>query len=134
MYVWFYVDDIIIAANTSIEIQEVKTEMQNLFKRKELGKVKFFLKMEMDHDLHCSKLMIRQTRYIDDVVSRLNQQDAKAVDNPFESVMKLSKMQPSTAYDDNNGMKSKPNRSLLGCMLYITTCTRSNIAYVVTQM
>ena len=86
------------------------------------------------HDLHCSKIMIQQTRYKDGVLSRYNQQDAKAVDNPFESVMNLSKMQSSTTYDEKNEMKSKPSRSLLECMLYITTCTLPDIAYVVTQM
>ncbi|OWY90505.1 polyprotein [Phytophthora megakarya] len=31
-------------------------------------------------------------------------------------------------------MRSKPYRSLIGCLLYITTCTRPDVAYVVTQL
>ena len=58
---------------------------------KELGKVKFVLGMEMDHDGNVSTLTIRQTRYIDDVVSRCNQEDAKAVVNPCDSGLKLQR-------------------------------------------
>jgi hypothetical protein len=31
-------------------------------------------------------------------------------------------------------MRSKPYRSLIGCLLYITTCTHPDIAFVVTQL
>ena len=88
--------------------------------------------MEIDHVLHCSTLIIRQVRYTDDVVSRFNKQAAKVVINLCESGVKLSKMQSSTM--DRNEMMSKRNRSLIGYLLYITTCTRPNITYVVTQL
>ncbi|OWZ06003.1 polyprotein [Phytophthora megakarya] len=31
-------------------------------------------------------------------------------------------------------MKEKPYRALVGCLLYITTCTRPDVAYIVTQL
>ncbi|KAL7993989.1 hypothetical protein Plhal703r1_c58g0163321 [Plasmopara halstedii] len=31
-------------------------------------------------------------------------------------------------------MRSRPYRSLIGCLLYISTCTRPDIAYIVTQL
>ncbi|OWY96873.1 polyprotein [Phytophthora megakarya] len=31
-------------------------------------------------------------------------------------------------------MRSKQYRSLIGCLFYITTCTRPDVAYVVTQL
>jgi hypothetical protein len=101
---------------------------------KELGEVKFILGMEVDHDHTASPLLIRQTRYIDDVVNRFNQQDAKAVVNPCESGMKLTKMQSPTTNAEREDMRSKPYRSLIGCLLYITTCTRPDVAYIVTQL
>lgn len=70
VYVCLYVDDMKIAAKTSSEIQEVNTARKRFFRMKELGKAKFILGMEIDHDRNGSTLMIRQTRYIDDVVSR----------------------------------------------------------------
>ncbi|CAI5737486.1 unnamed protein product [Peronospora farinosa] len=97
VYVCLYVDDMIIAAKTSREIQEVKTALKHSFKMKELGKVKLILGMEINNDRNASTLRIRQTRYIDDVVCRFNQDEVKAVVNPCESGLKLSKMQsPAT--------------------------------------
>ena len=72
VYVCLYVDDMIIAAKTSREIEEFKTALKGSFRMKELGKARFILGMEIYHDHNYSKLMIRQTRYIDDVVSRFN--------------------------------------------------------------
>uniref|UniRef100_H3H572 Polyprotein n=2 Tax=Phytophthora ramorum TaxID=164328 RepID=H3H572_PHYRM len=134
VYVCLYVDDMIIAAKTNKEIDEVKMALKSAFKMKELGEVKFILGMEIDHDRTASTLMIKQTRYIDDVTSRFNQQDAKAVVNPCESGMKLTKMQSPTTNAEREDMRNKPYRSLIGCLLYITTCTRPDVAYIVTQL
>ena len=134
VYVCLYVDDMIIAAKTIREIQKVRTSLKASFRIKEIGKAKFILGMEIDHDRNGSTLVIRQTRYIDDVVSRFNQEDAKAVDNPCESGLKLSKIQSPTTDVERAEMQSKPYRSLIGCLLYITTCTRPDVAYVITQL
>ena len=79
VYVCLYVDDMSIAAKTSVEIQEVKKALKNAFRMKELGAAKFILGMEIKHDINTGALMKRQTRYIDDVVKRFNQQNAKMV-------------------------------------------------------
>ncbi|OWZ16189.1 polyprotein [Phytophthora megakarya] len=91
MYICLYVDDMIIAAKTSGEIQEVKAALKSAFKMKEPGKAKFILGIEIDHDHSAKTLRIKQTRYIDDVVARFNQQEAKMVVNPCEAGMKLTK-------------------------------------------
>ncbi|KAE8974324.1 hypothetical protein PR002_g25946 [Phytophthora rubi] len=134
VYVCLYVDDMIIAAKTTEEINEVKMALKSAFKMKELGETKFIFGMEIDHDRMAGTLMIKQTRYIDDVTNRFNQQDAKEVVNPCESGMKLTKMQSPTTNAERQAMKTKPYRSLIGCLLYITTCTRPDVVYIVTQL
>ncbi|KAE9311163.1 hypothetical protein PF008_g20274 [Phytophthora fragariae] len=124
----------IIAAKTSGEIREVKNALKNAFKMKDLGAATFILGMEIDHDTDAGTLMTKQTRYIDDVVERFGQQSAKPVDNPCASGMKLSKTQSPGTVEDRAEMQSRPYRSLIGCLLYITTCTRPDIAYLVTQL
>ena len=76
---------------------------------------------------------MRLCSFIDDVVSHFNQEDAKAVVNPCESGFKLSKMQSPTTDVERAEMQSKPYRSLIGCLLYITTCTRPDVMYGITQ-
>uniref|UniRef100_H3H4S2 Reverse transcriptase Ty1/copia-type domain-containing protein n=1 Tax=Phytophthora ramorum TaxID=164328 RepID=H3H4S2_PHYRM len=109
--VCLYVDDMIIAAKTKKEIYEVKVAFKSAFKMKELGEVKFILGMDIDHDRIVGKLMINQTRYIDDVMNRLYQQDAKAVVNPSESGMKLMKVQPPTTNTEREDMRTKSYRN-----------------------
>ncbi|KAE9212782.1 hypothetical protein PF004_g15533 [Phytophthora fragariae] len=134
VYVCLYVDDMIIAAKTSEEINEVKMALKSAFKMKELGEAKFILGMEIDHDRTTGTLMVKQTRYVDDVVNRFNQQDAKAVVNPCETGMKLSKTQSPATDAEREDMRGKPYKSLIGSLLYITTCTRPDVAYIVTQL
>lgn len=134
IYVCLYVDDMIIAAKTSEEIRDVKDALKSAFKMKELGPAKFNLGMEIDHDTTAGALMIKQKRYIDDVVERFGQENAKPVDNPCAAGVKLSKSQSPGTETERNAMRSKPYHSLIGCLLYITTCTRPDIAFVVTQL
>ncbi|GMF12666.1 unnamed protein product [Phytophthora lilii] len=117
VYVCLYVNDMIIAAKTNKEIDEVKMALKSAFKMKELGEAKFILGMEINHDRTTGTLMIKQTRYIDDVANRFNQQDAKAVVNPCESGMKLTKFQSPTTNAEREEMRTKPYRSLIGCLL-----------------
>ncbi|KAE8954917.1 hypothetical protein PR001_g32304, partial [Phytophthora rubi] len=128
IYVCLYVDDMIIAAKTSEDIREVKDALKNALKMKELGPAKFIVGMEIDHDMTAGTLKIKQTRYIDDVVERFGQENAKPVDNPCAAGLKLSKTQSPGTDAEQNAMRSKPYRSLIGCLLYITTCTRPDIA------
>ncbi|KAG2773013.1 Copia protein [Phytophthora cactorum] len=134
VYVCLYVDDMVIAAKNTTEINEVKTALKSAFKMKELGEAKFILGMEIDHNRTAGSLMIKQTRYVDDVVKRFNQEHSKTVVNPCETGMKLSKLQSPATNAERDDMRSKPYRSLIGCLLYITTCTRPDVAYIVTQL
>uniref|UniRef100_A0AAV1UQA7 Reverse transcriptase Ty1/copia-type domain-containing protein n=1 Tax=Peronospora matthiolae TaxID=2874970 RepID=A0AAV1UQA7_9STRA len=101
---------------------------------KELGPAKFILGMEIDHDMTAGTLMIKQTRYIDDVANRFGQENARTVDNPCATGLKLPKSQSPASDAERSKMQSRPYRSLIGCLVYITTCTRPDIAFVVTQL
>ncbi|KAG3094049.1 hypothetical protein PI124_g13926 [Phytophthora idaei] len=127
VYECLYVDDIIIDARTSGEIREVMEELKNDFKIKEMRAAKFILGMEIGLDRTARTLLIKQTRYIDDVVERFGQQHAK-IDNPCASGLKLSILQSPGTSAERDEIRSRLYRSLIGCLLYITTCTRPDIA------
>ncbi|KAG2788014.1 hypothetical protein PC129_g20739 [Phytophthora cactorum] len=48
--------------------------------------------------------------------------------------MQLSKSMSPTTAEERAEMQARPYRSLIGCLMYITTCTGPDIAYVVTQL
>ena len=82
VYVGLNVDDMIIGARTSKKINQVKEVLKKAFKIKERGKAEFILGIEINHNRSSRTLMIKETRYIDDVVKQFGQNDAKNVDNP----------------------------------------------------
>ena len=127
-------DDRIIGARTSKEVNQVKEALQKAFKTKELGKAEFVLSMEIKQNRSAKTIMIKQTCYIDDVVKKFVQKDDKSVDNPCAVKMKLSSAQSHTTEEGRSTMRLKPYGSLIGCLLYITTCNRLDITYVVTQL
>ena len=90
--------------------------------------------MEINHDRSVRTLMIKPTRYIDDVIKKFSQKDAKSVDNAFAVGMQLSSAQSPTTEEGRSAKRLKPYRSLIGCLLHITTCNRPDIAYVVTLL
>ena len=90
--------------------------------------------MEVEHDSRAGILTIKQTRYIDDVVQRFNEQGAMAVMNPREAGLKITKMQSPTTSAEQSDMGTRPYRSLIGCLLHIMTYTRPDVASIVTQL
>lgn len=95
----------------------MKDALKNSFKMKELGPATFILGMEIDHDEAAGTLMIKQTRYIDDMAERFGQQNATLVSNPCASRMKLTNMQSPGTVKERVQMQSRPYRSFIGCLL-----------------
>ncbi|OWZ04219.1 Integrase, catalytic core protein [Phytophthora megakarya] len=85
VYICLYVEDMIIAAKTTEEIQEVKPPPKSAFKM-----------------MSWARLMTHQ-------------QDAKMVVNPCEERMKLTKTQSPKTGSEISMMQAKPYRALIGC-------------------
>ncbi|POM81605.1 Rve domain containing hypothetical protein [Phytophthora palmivora] len=105
-----YLED---GAKTSEEFQVVKPALKRVFKMKMLDEVKFVLGMEIDHDYTSKTITIKQTRYIDDVVERFNQKDAKMVLSPCDLGLKLTTIQSPTTQTERMKMQVLWTRALL---------------------
>ena len=134
VYVCLYVDDMLIAAKQSTTIEAVKKALASHFKIKDLGAAKFILGMEVAYKTSQKTLHLTQSQYIRDVIDRFNQGNARGVDNPCDVAIKLSKEHGPKNADEATIMKAKPFRSLMGCLLYIATCTRPDIAFAVCRL
>ncbi|OWZ17021.1 polyprotein [Phytophthora megakarya] len=106
----------------SEEIQEVKATLKSAFKLKQLGEGKFILGMEIDHDHSAKTLMIKHTRCIDDVMLQPTRKD------------EADKNQQPKTDSEISVVQAKPYRALIGCLLYIKTCSTPDVAYIVTQL
>lgn len=134
IYVCLYVDDMLIGAKQPSDIRGVKDAMQAFFRIKQLGAAKFILGMEILYDPSAKTLHVKQAHYIRELIERFNQVDAKSVDNPSEVGLKLSKEHAPTTLDEIAEMRNTPFRSLIGCLLYVASCTRPDNAYAVCRL
>ncbi|KAF1336396.1 Integrase catalytic core protein, partial [Globisporangium splendens] len=134
VFVCLYVDDMLIAAKDKSDIERVKDNIRERFSIKDLGHARYILGMEIVNDTNKKKLTIKQSQYITDVAKRFNQSNSKPTENPCDASMKLSSADCSKTDEEKRAMASKPYRSLLGCLLYISTCTRPDISYAVCHL
>uniref|UniRef100_A0A1S4DLR9 Uncharacterized mitochondrial protein AtMg00810-like n=1 Tax=Nicotiana tabacum TaxID=4097 RepID=A0A1S4DLR9_TOBAC len=127
-----YVDDMLLTGPDLTLINEVKAQLQQTFKMKDLGELKYFLGIEFAR----SHQGMHQRKYTLELISELGLGVAKPAATPIEANVKLT----NKKYDENIGVlegttdeiltdPSKYQR-LLKKLLYLTI-TRPDIAYSV---
>jgi hypothetical protein len=95
-----YVDDMLIAAKSKIDIANLKALLSSEFEMKDLGAAKKILGMEITRDRKFGLLFFSQHGYIQKVLHRFNMHDSKPVSTLIAPHFKLSSSQsPSTDSD-----------------------------------
>jgi hypothetical protein len=120
-----YVDDIILAGDSLDEFARIKKVMDEEFKIKDLGKLKYFLGIEVAHSK--SGISICQRKYCLNLLKDTGLLGSKPISTPLDTSVKLYQ-DNSAAYEDIQGY-----RRLVGKLLYLTT-TRPDIAFVTQQL
>ena len=120
-----YVDDVIIASNNQGAIADLKSELNKLFKLKDLGDVKYFLGLEIAKS--STGICVSQRKYVLDLLSDFGYLGCKAASTPMEANVKLS-MDEGVDLPDVSLY-----RRLLGKLLYLTL-TRPDISYAVGRL
>ena len=120
-----YVDDVIIASDSSTEVSSFISLLNDRFKLKDLGQLKFFLGLEIAR----SELGISvcQRKYALEVLEDAGLLASKPVHFPMESNLQLSK--------DTGDPLADPTiyRRLVGRLLYLTI-TRPDISFAVQML
>ena len=123
-----WVDDIIIAANSFKSVDRIKALLKGKFKMKDLGPVKYFLGIEFSHE---EGIKIRQSRYISKILEKEGMSQCKPRTTPCEA-------NPSSFNEKNDKdratLTSRKYRELVGSLIYLMTCTRPDISWVVTKL
>ncbi|KAF1317226.1 putative polyprotein, partial [Globisporangium splendens] len=131
VYLCLYVDDMLIAARDPATVEKIKLQLQEHFQLKELGAAKYVLGMEISQNQASRTTTVKQTQYIRDITERFNQESAKAVENPCIASAKTSMQDCPNNEKERGMMRNKPYRSLIGCLLYVSICTRPDISFAV---
>jgi len=122
LIVCVYVDDLIYTGNHELLFQEFKAMMMNEFAMTDLGKMRYFLGIEVLQS--CDGIFIGQKKYIKDVLTKFNMLDCNLVENPIVPGTKLLKTDKGAEVD------STIFKQLVGSLMYLNA-TRPDIAYSV---
>ncbi|PNX94499.1 retrovirus-related Pol polyprotein from transposon TNT 1-94, partial [Trifolium pratense] len=125
-YVLIYVDDILITGSAPHLIQDVIHKLNIQFALKQLGEVDYFLGIEVHH-MPSGGLLLNQSKYIRDLLSRTNMDNCKPIGSPMVSTCRLSKFGTDAMTDPSL------YRSTVGALQY-ATLTRPDIAFSVNKV
>ena len=122
IYLIVYVDDIVIIGTDQDGIQKLKQHLFSHFQTKDLGKLKYFLGIEVAQSN--SGVVICQRKYTLDILTDIGMLDCKPVEIPMDPNVKLVPSQGELLRDPGR------YRRLVGKLNYLTI-TRLDISFPV---
>jgi hypothetical protein len=117
-----YVDDIIFGSNEESMSQKFASDMQQEFEMSLLGKLTFFLGLQVQQAK--DGIFLSQTKYLKQILKKYGMEDCKPVSTPMITGCNLS------ANDDSPTINQPEYRSMIGSLLYLTG-TRPDIMHAV---
>lgn len=126
MVMMVYVYDILLMSNKDETLSLAKEVMSSRFKMKDLGIVKWFLGIRIDHTKEGT--LLTQAAYVMEVLERFNMLDCKIRNVPLSCGNVRKKLAHPPEEDTPRPCQY---RELVGFFLYLSVCTRPDIAYAV---
>ncbi|XP_057463867.1 uncharacterized mitochondrial protein AtMg00810-like [Actinidia eriantha] len=117
-----YVDDVLLASDSILEIERLKTFLDEKFTIKDLGQLKYFLGLEVARSK--TGISLCQRKYTLDILEDTSLTGSKPAAFPMESTLKLS-ANDTNLYEDSSGYQKLISRLL--CL----TITMPDLAYSV---
>jgi histone deacetylase 1/2 len=127
IYIFIYVDDIIIVSSSSSATDSLLQQLRHEFAVKDLGRLNYFLGIEVHHN--SSGLVLLQRKYIRDLLLRTNMDTSKGVSTPMlpDDKLSLHGGDPLSSEDDTRF------RSVVGALQYLSL-TRPDISFSVNRV
>ncbi|KAJ9507929.1 hypothetical protein QJQ45_021276 [Haematococcus lacustris] len=127
VYLLVYVDDCLLCTEKGDfeSLDYVKQRLSSVFGIKDLGQTRWFLGMQISRDRAQGTLQLDQQQYIKELLSTYSMTEAHSKAVPMAPGTKLVK--EGDALDTAHHSYS----ALVGSLLYLSCCTRPDIAYAV---
>lgn len=128
-----YVDDLLLACNDKIILEDIKRNLSSNFSYSDLGEAKYLLGFEIVRNRVNKTLLLHQSSYIKEILHKANMTDCKPSSVPANPSVRLSKDMSPKSKEEQDHMSRLPYRQIVGSLLYLVSGTRPDIAYSVSQ-
>ncbi|CAI7864381.1 unnamed protein product, partial [Closterium sp. NIES-54] len=123
-YILVYVDDLVFATADTEALALVKSELQKRYTCTDLGELRSYLGLQITRDRARRTITLTQSHMVQQVLQRFGFTWSSAQANPLATGHSLS-APPS----DESVEPSGPYPEFVGCLMYLMTCTRPDLAY-----
>ncbi|CAI7870959.1 unnamed protein product [Closterium sp. NIES-54] len=120
----FHVDDLVFATANTEALTLVKSELQKRHTCTDLGKLRSYLGLQITRDRTRRTITLTQSHMVQQVLQRFGFQFSSPEPTPLSTGHSLS-APPSDELVELSG----PYPELVGCLMYLMTCTRPDLAY-----
>ncbi|CAI7845183.1 unnamed protein product [Closterium sp. NIES-54] len=123
-YVLVYVDDLVFATGDTKALTLVKSELRKRHTCNDLGELRSYLGLQITWDRARRTITLTQSHMVHQVLQYFGFQFSSPQPTPLSIGHSLS-APPSDEFVEPSG----PYPELVGCLMYLVTCTRPDLAY-----
>ncbi|CAI7777670.1 unnamed protein product [Closterium sp. NIES-54] len=123
-YILVYVDDLVFATGDTAGLAHIKSELQKRHTCTDLGELRSYLGLQITRDRARRTTTLTQSHMVQQVLQRFDFMYSSPQATPLSTRHSLSAL-PS----DESVEPSGPYPELVGCLMYLMTCTRPDLAY-----
>ncbi|CAI7734162.1 unnamed protein product [Closterium sp. NIES-54] len=123
-YILVYVDDLVFATADTAGLAYVKSELLKRHTCTDLGELRNYLGLQITRDRARRTITLTQSHMVQQVLQRFGFTYSSPQATPLSTRHSLSAL-PS----DESVESSGPYPELVGCLMYLMTCTRPDLAY-----
>ncbi|CAI7750789.1 unnamed protein product [Closterium sp. NIES-54] len=124
LYIIVYVDDLVFATDDSEALTLVQAELQKRHICTGLGELRRYLGLHITQDRAARTITLTQSHMVQQVLQRFHFQFSSPQPTPLPTAHSLS-APPSYESIEPSGLYPQ----LVGCLMYLMTCTRPDLAY-----
>ncbi|CAI7888920.1 unnamed protein product [Closterium sp. NIES-53] len=123
-YILVYVDDLVFATGDIAGLAHVKSELKKRHTCTDMGELRSYLGLQITRDRARHTITLTQSHMVQQVLQRFDFTYSSPQATPLSTHHSLSAL-PS----DESVEPSGPYPELVGCLVYLMTCTRPDLAY-----
>ncbi|CAI7798058.1 unnamed protein product [Closterium sp. NIES-54] len=123
-YILVYVDDLVFATADTAGLAHVKSELQKRHTCTDMGELRSYLGLQITRVGAQRTITLTQSHMVQQVLQRFDFTYSSPQATPLSTRHSLSAL-PS----DESVEPSGPYQELVGCLMYVMTCTRPDLAY-----